>query len=87
MASANTTISLRIPTAKVEALSRLASVQDRDRSYIVNQAIDHYLALHAYHSDHIREGLREADGGLSVSSDVAHAHIEALIAKAQATPK
>ena len=83
MATANTTISLRIPTAKVEALSRLASIQDRDRSYLVNQAIDQYLALHAYHAEHIREGLREADAGLSVSNEAAHAHIESLIAKAQ----
>ena len=57
------TISFRIESEKREALDAVASALDRDRSYIINEAIEAYLDIHCWQSDHIREGLRQADAG------------------------
>ena len=57
------TISLRIESEKREALDAVASALERDRSYIINEAIEAYLDIHRWKSEHIREGLRQADAG------------------------
>lgn len=57
------TVSFRADSRKVEELDRLAEAQDRDRSYLLNEAIDYYLDLQQYHIQAIREGIRDADAG------------------------
>ena len=57
------TISLRLDSKKVEALDALAELLDRDRSYLVNQAVDAYLDVQQWQIDQIKEGLRLADEG------------------------
>jgi predicted transcriptional regulator len=42
---------------------RLASVLDRDRSYLINEAVEAFLAVHAWQIDHIGDGLRQAEAG------------------------
>ncbi len=56
-------ISFRLESGKREALDAVASALDRDRSYIINEAIEAYLDVHRWQADHIREGLRQADAG------------------------
>ena len=57
------TITFRIDTRKKKALDVVAEGLDRDRSYVLNEAIDHYLDVHQWQDAHIREGLRQADAG------------------------
>jgi RHH-type transcriptional regulator, rel operon repressor / antitoxin RelB len=57
------TISFRLKSEKRVALDALASALDRDRSYVLNEAVDAYLDAHRWQMDHIREGLRQADAG------------------------
>ncbi len=57
------TVSFRTDAKKVEALDALATLQDRDRSYLLNQAVDNYLDLNQYHIDLIENGIRQADAG------------------------
>lgn len=57
------TISFRSQAEKIKALDGLATLQDRDRTYLLNEALDHYLELNKYHLDQIREGIRQADAG------------------------
>jgi predicted transcriptional regulator len=52
-----------LESGKKEALDAVASALDRDRSYIINEAIEAYLDIHRWQADHIREGLRQADAG------------------------
>ena len=40
-----------------------AAALDRDRSYLLNEAIDAYLEVHQWQIRHIQEGIREADAG------------------------
>jgi RHH-type rel operon transcriptional repressor/antitoxin RelB len=57
------TISFRLESEKREALDAVASALDRDRSYIINEAIEAYLDVKRWQMEHIREGLRQADAG------------------------
>ena len=58
-----TTITVRLDSEKREALDAIAEVADRDRSYILNEAIDAYLDTHRWQVEHIRKGLRQARAG------------------------
>ncbi len=63
------TVSFRTDVRKVEALDALADAQDRDRSYLLNEAIDNYLDLQQYHIALIKEGIRDADAGDLIDHD------------------
>ena len=71
------TVSFRTDSKKVEALDALASVYDRDRSYLLNEAVDNYLDLQQYHIELIEEGVRQADSGELVD----HSDVEKIVAK------
>ena len=58
-----TTITVRLDTEKKEALDAIAEVSDRDRSYVLNEAIDAYLDTHLWQIEHINKGLRQAEAG------------------------
>jgi predicted transcriptional regulator len=57
------TITFRTPEAKAAALDSIAAMQQRDRSFILNEAVDHYLSLQEYHLALIDEGIRADDAG------------------------
>jgi len=71
------TVSFRTDSKKVEALDALASVQDRDRSYLLNEAVDNYLDLQQYHITLIEQGIRQANAGELFD----HAAVERMVAK------
>lgn len=71
------TVSFRTDAKKVKALDALAASQDRDRSYLLNEAIEHYLDLQQYHIRLIEEGMRQADAGELVD----HEEVEKLAMK------
>jgi len=50
-------------------IDELAAVQDRDRSYIINQALDVYLDVMEWQLAHIKEGLRQAEAGEFATGD------------------
>jgi len=69
-----TTITFRLDTDKREALDTIAEVADRDRSYVLNEAIDAYLDAHQWQIEHIKNGLRQAKAGqFATEKEVARA--------------
>ena len=58
-----TTISFRTDTATRDELDKVAAALDRDRSHVLNEAVEIYLDLHRWQMEHIAEGLRQADAG------------------------
>lgn len=65
------TITFRANPKKIKALDRLARSLDRDRSYLLNAAVDQCLSVHAHHVEEIEKGLQEARSGKLVDySDV-----------------
>ena len=57
------TISFRLDAGKVSTLDALAQSLDRDRSYLLNEAVTAYLDVQQWHLDQIEAGIRQADAG------------------------
>ena len=57
------TISFRLDPKKRDALDAVARAHDRDRTYVLNEAIDAYLDVHQWQIEHFQEGIRQADAG------------------------
>ena len=56
-------MTVRVDPEMREALDGIAAALERDRTYVVNQALEAYVEVHQWQIDHIRRGLREADAG------------------------
>ena len=69
-------VTVRLEAAKRAELDVLARTVSRDRSFLINEAIDAYLAVHRWQVSEIEEGLRQADAG-EFASD---AEVEAAFA-------
>ncbi len=68
-------ITVRMDAEKRAALDALARVTDRDRSYLINEAIDAYLAVHRWQIARVEEGLRQAEAGeFATDEEVAAAY-------------
>ena len=57
------TMTVRIQPEVRKALDGIAASLDRDRTYVVNQALEAYIDVHQWQIDHIRQGLCEANAG------------------------
>jgi predicted transcriptional regulator len=71
------TISFRMNSDTVDTLDELAETMDRDRTYLLNEAVERYLELNEYHIRLIKQGLRAAKEGKLVS----HADVKKMISK------
>jgi predicted transcriptional regulator len=60
------TITFRLPEDKLQALDSVAEAQQRDRNFVINEAVNQYLSLHDYHRELIEEGVRQDDAGAVV---------------------
>jgi len=58
-----TTVTFRIDSGIKDALDRIAEGMDRDRSYVLNEAVSAYVETHRWQIDQIKEGLRQANAG------------------------
>lgn len=56
-------ISIRIEDEIANKIDHFASMQDRDRSYIINKAIKDYIAHEEYIIEQINEGLKDIEEG------------------------
>lgn len=64
---AKDTLTFRIEPGTKAALDTLAVALDRDRSYIINEAVDAYLDTQRWQIAHIKQGMKQADEGKFVS--------------------
>ena len=62
-------VTFRMSEDKKLLIDELAAAQDRDRSYIINQALDVYLEVMEWQLAHIKEGLRQAEAGEFAADD------------------
>jgi predicted transcriptional regulator len=56
-------VTFRLDREKREALDAIAVGMDRDRSYLINEAIALYLEMHQWQLEEIQKGVAEADAG------------------------
>jgi len=71
------TVSFRLESAKVAALDALADSMDRDRTYLLSEAVEIYLETQQWQLDQIRAGMDEADSGKVID----HTKVRAMASK------
>jgi predicted transcriptional regulator len=71
------TMSFRTENSTRDRLDRLAGAERRDRSFLINEAIEQYLELSDWQEAQIRAGIEEADRGEFATEE----EVEAVFAK------
>ena len=71
------TVTFRLESDKVAALDALAGSLDRDRTYLLSEAVRAYLETQEWHLEQIRAGLADADAGRVID----HGKVKAMAAK------
>ena len=70
-------VTIRLEKDSVKFLDTLAKSYDRDRSYLIKEAVRSYISLHRWQIDEIKKAITEADAGDFASDE----EMEALYAK------
>lgn len=60
-------VTIRMDADEVAFLDKLAGLTDRDRSYLIKQAVTEYIALQRWQVEEIEKAIAEADAGLLAS--------------------
>lgn len=63
------TITFRIDVENKALLDEAAQEMDRDRSYVINEAVVAYLDLYRWQVEDVKKGIAEADAGQFVSEE------------------
>ncbi len=63
------TISFRIDAEKVAKLDSIAKAMDRDRSYLLNEAVESYLNEQQRFIAMVKEGLEDVRAGRTISHE------------------
>ncbi|HTW58559.1 MAG TPA: CopG family ribbon-helix-helix protein [Terriglobales bacterium] len=71
------TISFRLESDKVAALDALAGSMDRDRTYLLGEAVQAYLETQRWHLAQIEAGMADADAGRVID----HRKVKAMAGK------
>lgn len=71
------TISFRLESDTVSALDALANSMERDRSYLLSEAVRAFLQTQQWHLEQIEAGIADADAGRVVD----HRKVKAIAAK------
>ncbi len=71
------TLSFRTNEEVRDQLDRLAGARRRDRSFLINEAIEQYLRINDWQEAQIRAGIEEADRGEFATEE----EVEAVFAK------
>jgi predicted transcriptional regulator len=70
-------VSFRLESDKVSALDALAGSLDRDRTYLLAEAVQAYLETQQWQLEQIRAGIAEADAGKVID----HRKVKAMAAR------
>jgi predicted transcriptional regulator len=62
-------VSFRTDAKKVKQLDILARRQRRDRTQLIDEAIESYLEIQRWQMEEIKAGIREADAGKFASDE------------------
>lgn len=56
-------VTCRMDDDRVAGLDRLGEYYDRDRSYLINEAVERYLSYHQWQLDEVDKAIAEANAG------------------------
>lgn len=79
-----TTISFRTDLEKKQQLDKIAQSLDRDRSWVINEALSNYLDLQRWQQQQIEKGLQALNEGRTISHEEMKQTVAKLTAKTTA---
>ncbi len=71
----DTPLTFSIDETLRDRLVELATALQRDRSWVINEALSSYLELQQWHADQIREGIADSDAGRTLSTEEVRAQL------------
>jgi predicted transcriptional regulator len=71
----STLVSVRTEEGTIEKLDRIAGILERNRNWVINQAIDNYLEMHAWQLEHIKQGIADSDAGRTFTTNQVRARL------------
>ncbi|MDP9175808.1 MAG: CopG family transcriptional regulator [Planctomycetota bacterium] len=71
-------ITCRLESEAVSFLDTLGKNIDRDRSYLIKDAVNHYIKMHRWQIEEIHKAIDEADAGEFASEQDVEAVFEEL---------
>lgn len=83
----STNISFRAEDATRDELDEIAASMDRDRSWVINEAITNYLELHRWQRAKIEAGIAATNAGRTLSTEEVRDRLARLHAEKVATKK
>ena len=57
------TLTVRVESETRESIDAIAQATDRDRSFVINEALAAYIDVYRWQVEHIQAAIREADAG------------------------
>lgn len=72
------TLTVRVESETRDFLDAIAEATDRDRSFIINEALSAYIDVYRWQVKHIQAAIREADAGRFVPDAEARQRIRRL---------
>jgi predicted transcriptional regulator len=72
-------VTFRLEKDAVEFLDELGKSLDRDRSYLIKEAVESYISLHRWQIEEIKKAVAEADAGDFASDDEVEAMFNELL--------
>ena len=63
------TVSLRTEEEIIQTIDQIAESLDRNRNWIINEAIKNYLELHHWQVEQVRKGIADAEAGRTLSHE------------------
>lgn len=78
-----TTISFRTQESKRDELDQIADSLDRDRTWVLNEAIDRYLDLHRWQLERVKKSIATVKGGRTLTTVEVRARLAGRGSKAR----
>jgi predicted transcriptional regulator len=57
------TLTVRVESQTRESIDAIAEATNRDRSFVINEALSAYIDVYRWQVEHIHAAIREADAG------------------------
>lgn len=78
MTTGKVNVTVRLDQDTVAFLDKLAEAEDRDRSYLIKQAVANFVQLHRWQIEEIKKAVAEADAGQFLTDEESAAFMEEL---------
>ncbi len=70
-------VNFRTAAVNVKRLDAIAKLEDRDRSYVLNRALETYLDRMDWQVDEVRKAMKECDAGDCLTHEQFQAEVRA----------